>query len=102
MLPRLTSSDSHVQVKALRDLKNRIIGNQTKKLFFIKLGLVPAVADILRSKAEAVVRDNSDSSNLLIQSAVALHAASTPESMPFSMSECFLASSGSYLIVMRS
>ncbi|PON89170.1 Coatomer beta subunit [Trema orientale] len=66
LLPRLASSDGLVQVKALRELKNRIIGNRTKKLSFIKLGLVPAVADILASKADAGDGRHSD---LLIQSA---------------------------------
>ncbi|PON59058.1 Beta-catenin [Parasponia andersonii] len=66
LLPRLASSDGVVQVKALRELKNRIIGNRTKKLSFIKLGLVPAVADILASKADA---GDGRYSDLLIQSA---------------------------------
>ncbi|KAF4349477.1 uncharacterized protein LOC115719633 [Cannabis sativa] len=71
LLARLTSSDTHVQLKALRELKNRIIGNRTKKLFFIKLGLVPAVADILASKTGAVVPDDRNS-DLLIQSAAVI------------------------------
>lgn len=66
LLSRLSSPDAQVQVKALRDLKNRIIGNRTKKLSFIKLGLVPAVADILASAADAGADRDS---NLLIQSA---------------------------------
>ncbi|KAF3452534.1 hypothetical protein FNV43_RR02967 [Rhamnella rubrinervis] len=66
---RLTSSDSEIQLKALRELKNRIIGNRTKKLSFVKLGLVPAVADILASKVKAIANHES---NLLIQSAAVL------------------------------
>lgn len=66
---RLISSDGEVQLKALRELKNRIIGNRTKKLSYIKLGLVPAVADILSSKSETVAGHES---SLLIQSAAVL------------------------------
>ncbi|TQD72857.1 hypothetical protein C1H46_041610 [Malus baccata] len=43
LLTLLMSPDSDVQLKALRELKNRIIGNHTKKLSFIKLGLVPSI-----------------------------------------------------------
>ncbi|KAL5567129.1 hypothetical protein UlMin_030293 [Ulmus minor] len=69
LLPRLTSPDGEVQVKALRELKNRIIGNRTKKLSFIKLGFVPPVADVLASKAQAGADRDS---NLLIQSAAVI------------------------------
>nr|XP_011459509.1 PREDICTED: armadillo repeat-containing protein 8 isoform X2 [Fragaria vesca subsp. vesca] len=71
LLTRLSSPDSQVQLKALRELKNRIIGNRTKKLAFVKLGLVPAVAAILASTAQAHTRPDHDS-NLLVQSAAAL------------------------------
>lgn len=37
------------KLKALRDLKNQIIGNRTKKLAFLKLGAVPSVVAILSS-----------------------------------------------------
>ncbi|XP_015875901.1 uncharacterized protein LOC107412611 [Ziziphus jujuba] len=66
---RLISSDGEVQLKALRELKNRIIGNRTKKLLYIKLGLVPAVADIVASKAETIADHES---SLLVQSAAVL------------------------------
>ncbi|ONI13843.1 hypothetical protein PRUPE_4G249300 [Prunus persica] len=79
LLTRLTSSEFEVQLKALRELKNRIIGNRTKKLSFIKLGLVPPVAAILASKAQAQVQAQAQAqaqarhdSNLLVQSAAAL------------------------------
>ncbi|KAI5334455.1 hypothetical protein L3X38_024588 [Prunus dulcis] len=79
LLTRLTSSEFEVQLKALRELKNRIIGNRTKKLSFIKLGLVPPVAAILESKAQAQVQAQAQAqaqarhdSNLLVQSAAAL------------------------------
>lgn len=71
LLTRLNSPDSEVQLKALRELKNRIIGNRTKKLSFVKLGLVPAVAAILASKAQAQAQPDHDS-NLLVQSAAVL------------------------------
>ncbi|KAL6199724.1 hypothetical protein ACLB2K_029507 [Fragaria x ananassa] len=73
LLTRLSSPDSQVQLKALRELKNRIIGNRTKKLAFVKLGLIPAVAAILASTAQAQAHPRPDhDSNLLVQSAAAL------------------------------
>jgi hypothetical protein len=51
-----------VKLRALREVKNQIIGNRTKKLSFLKLGAVPAVAAAL-SQAQA---------DLLIQSAAVL------------------------------
>ncbi|XP_050110866.1 uncharacterized protein C26H5.04-like [Malus sylvestris] len=71
LLTRLTSPDSDVQLKSLRELKNRIIGNRTKKLSFIKLGLVPPVAAILAARAQAQPQAHHDN-NLLVQSAAAL------------------------------
>ncbi|KAM1041056.1 hypothetical protein TB1_029620 [Malus domestica] len=71
LLTRLTSPDSDVQLKALRELKNRIIGNRTKKLSFIKLGLVPPVAAILASRAQSQSQAHRDN-NLLVQSVAAL------------------------------
>lgn len=62
---RLSSADAEVKLKALREVKNRIIGNRTKKLSFLKLGAVPAVVSVLASASE------SDSS-LLVQSAAVL------------------------------
>lgn len=41
------------KLKALRDLKNQIIGNRTKKLAFLKLGAVPSIVAILASSAAA-------------------------------------------------
>ncbi|KAL3850122.1 hypothetical protein ACJIZ3_012004 [Penstemon smallii] len=59
------------KLKALRDLKNQIIGNRTKKLTFLKLGAVPSVVSILSSAtAAACGGDNSDS--VLIQSAAVI------------------------------
>lgn len=75
LVTRLNSPDFEVQLKALRELKNRIIGNRTKKLSFVKLGLVPAVAAILASKAQAQAHAHArpdHDSNLLVQSAAVL------------------------------
>ncbi|XP_065867128.1 uncharacterized protein [Euphorbia lathyris] len=49
LLTRLTSPDPEIKLKALRVLKNQIIGNRTKKLAFLKLGAIPAVSSILAS-----------------------------------------------------
>lgn len=63
LLGRLTAADDAVKLKALRDIKNQIIGNRTKKLSFIKLGVVPHVAAILSSTSDP---------NILVQSAAIL------------------------------
>ncbi|KZV34003.1 armadillo repeat-containing protein 8, partial [Dorcoceras hygrometricum] len=63
------------KLKALRDLKNQIIGNRTKKLAFLKLGAVPSVAAIL-SDAAAAEGSGGDAwelhDSVLIQSAAAI------------------------------
>lgn len=59
---RLGSTDPEVKLRALREVKNQIIGNRTKKLSFLKLGAVPAVAAAL----------DASQSELLVQSAAAL------------------------------
>eukprot|EP00898_Chlorokybus_atmophyticus_P004381 jgi/Chlat1/4944/Chrsp32S04940 len=56
----LSSLDTEARLKALRDVKNSIIGNKTKKISYIKLGAVPRVVEILASDTE---------SSLLVQSA---------------------------------
>ncbi|XP_061375434.1 uncharacterized protein LOC133317592 [Gastrolobium bilobum] len=68
ILHRLASSDCEIKLKAIREVKNQIIGNRTKKLSYIKLGAVPAVASAL---AEAKT-DSNCGSNLIVQSAAAL------------------------------
>ncbi|KAG5138557.1 hypothetical protein JHK82_023288 [Glycine max] len=62
ILDRLASSDCAVKFKAIREVKNHIIGNRTKKHSYIKLGAVPAVA--------AALADSDP--NLIVQSAAAL------------------------------
>ena len=37
----LSSDDTSTKLKALRDLKNQIIGNKSRKLDYINLGAVP-------------------------------------------------------------
>ncbi|KAJ7964098.1 Armadillo repeat-containing protein 8 [Quillaja saponaria] len=68
ILVRLASADAEIKLKAIREVKNQIIGNRTKKLSYIKLGAVPAIAAIL---AEADT-DIDGGSNLIVQSAAAL------------------------------
>ncbi|KAH9741310.1 armadillo repeat-containing protein 8 [Citrus sinensis] len=77
ILLRLTSGERDVKLKALRELKNQIIGNRTKKLSFLKLGAVPAVAGILSDAVSAVdVADNDENDrivkDIIVQSAAVL------------------------------
>ncbi|KAI4304812.1 hypothetical protein MLD38_040277 [Melastoma candidum] len=71
LVSRFSSPDVDLQLKSLREVKNQIIGNRTKKLSYIKLGAVPAVSSVL-SRASSFGCDSSRGSNLVIQSAVAL------------------------------
>ncbi|KAA8549751.1 hypothetical protein F0562_001231 [Nyssa sinensis] len=72
LIARLSSAStsSEAKLKALRELKNQIIGNRTKKLSYIKLGAVPFVLSIL-SSAASVDRDG-DSNSILVQSAAVI------------------------------
>lgn len=63
LVENLSSLDTTARLKALRDVKNQIIGNKTKKLSYIKLGAVPRVVEILTSDTETP---------LLVQSAAAV------------------------------
>ncbi|GMI97438.1 hypothetical protein like AT1G51350 [Hibiscus trionum] len=75
LLSRLASDEPELKVRALRELKNQIIGNPTKKLSFLKLGAVPAVAGILADSIDEVTDNNNcngNTSNILVQSAAAL------------------------------
>jgi hypothetical protein len=76
LLTRLDSPDPETKLKALREIKNQIIGNRTKKLSFLKLGTVPAVASILSSYATEADSQLADAdvsiSNVIVQSAAVL------------------------------
>ncbi|XP_019155555.1 PREDICTED: armadillo repeat-containing protein 8 [Ipomoea nil] len=71
LIGRLSSTSPEIQLKALREVKNQIIGNRTKKLSFLKLGAVPAVVSVLSSVASAQVGGEIHDS-LVIQSAAAI------------------------------
>ncbi|KAG9289034.1 hypothetical protein G9A89_015583 [Geosiphon pyriformis] len=61
----LNSTDPEVLVKALRFIKNNIIGNKTKKGLYISLNIIPKLVDFLKS------RDISEP-QLRIQAAIVL------------------------------
>lgn len=63
VVDKLRSGDRSIKLKAVRDIKNQIIGNRSKKLSYIKLKAVPDVV--------ALLCDSGDHF-LLIQSAAAV------------------------------
>ncbi|KAI3705449.1 hypothetical protein L1987_75687 [Smallanthus sonchifolius] len=68
LIERLRSAaedGGEAKLKVLRELKNQIIGNRTKKLSYIKLGAVPFVVSILSSAS-------SSSDSVLVQCAATL------------------------------
>lgn len=70
LITRLSSTDGQTKLKALRELKNQIIGNRTKKISYVKLGAVPAVVSILSA---AVDSSNSfEDFDFIIQSAATI------------------------------
>ncbi|XWS73548.1 hypothetical protein CRYUN_Cryun02cG0139000 [Craigia yunnanensis] len=75
LLSRLASAEPEVKVRALREVKNQIIGNRTKKLSFLKIGAVPAIAGILADSTDDVIEtncNNNNINNILVQSAATL------------------------------
>lgn len=68
LIERLRSAAAdggEAKLKVLRELKNQIIGNRTKKLSYIKLGAVPSVVFILSSAS-------SSAESLLVQCAATI------------------------------
>ncbi|GMH43090.1 hypothetical protein BSKO_11012 [Bryopsis sp. KO-2023] len=63
IVEKLGSYDAETRLRAVRSLKNEIIGSKSKKLTFIGLGAVPQVVKILSSEKEGA---------LLVQAAAAL------------------------------
>lgn len=49
LVARLGAADADQRLRAIRDVKNQIIGNKSKKLSYIKLGAVPRVVELLAS-----------------------------------------------------
>ncbi|GAB4835222.1 hypothetical protein Ancab_000131 [Ancistrocladus abbreviatus] len=75
LIARLSSSNREAKLKALRELKNQIIGNRTKKLSYLKLGAVPAVVSILSAACDGNSEElyaSSSSSHIIIQSAAVI------------------------------
>lgn len=63
VLQHLVASDSETQLHAVRSIKNEIIGSHNKKLFYIELGAVPRIVQLLATRQER---------SLTIQSAATL------------------------------
>ncbi|KAH9302010.1 hypothetical protein KI387_013593 [Taxus chinensis] len=63
LVEQLSSIDGNAKLRALRDVKNQIIGNKTKKNNYIKLGAIPKVVEILANETDAA---------LLVESAVSV------------------------------
>lgn len=57
-------------LKVLREVKNQIIGNKTKKVLYLHLGAVPRIVAVLTSALDADW--GSTATSLIVQSAAAL------------------------------
>lgn len=63
IIHRLSDYDLETKLKAVKSLKNEIIGSKNKKLSYIQLGAVPKIVQILASQND---------SRLVIQAAATL------------------------------
>ncbi|XP_050222428.1 uncharacterized protein LOC126672518 [Mercurialis annua] len=88
LLTRLSSPDHNIKLKAIREVKNHIIGSRTKKLAYLKLGAIPAVSSILSAavaefssrlsddNGDVIILENKNSNhyinNIIVQSAATL------------------------------
>lgn len=52
LVANLKSSDSATRLKAVRDVRNQVIGNKHRKRTFIKLELIPTIVQLLDDKRE--------------------------------------------------
>lgn len=66
LVQHLYSSDASIRLKAIKEVKNQIIGNKTKKLSYVKLGVVPRVVELLATEGEP------DDAAIKVQSATAV------------------------------
>lgn len=53
LVARLRSTDSATKLKAVRDVKNQVIGSKPRKKAFIKLQVIPRIIEILAESDEA-------------------------------------------------
>ncbi|KAF9593258.1 hypothetical protein IFM89_021014 [Coptis chinensis] len=60
-----SEQQGEVKLKTLREVKNQIIGNRTKKISYIKLGAVPKIVEILASAHDSDL-------SILVQSAATI------------------------------
>ncbi|GLT49079.1 hypothetical protein SLA2020_226610 [Shorea laevis] len=74
LLAGLASNNWEVKLGALRQMKNKIIGKKDKKLDFVELGAVAAVAKTLSDALDVNGEGNLDNinNNIIIQSATIL------------------------------
>ena len=53
LVVNLKSSDPGTRLKAVRDVKNQVIGNKQRKKAFIKLGAIPHIVQVLKDEPES-------------------------------------------------
>lgn len=52
LLASMRSTDPEKRLRAVKEVKNQIIGNRHKKLSYIKLGAVPQIVELLAADSE--------------------------------------------------